>query len=202
MSNLFPPGSPVMFSARKGDSEIVHQIGVVVAYEREPHPTSYALVRVASGYTVEMSVNDLSAVEFERRLPATSCENDDHAFAGQCDADCEWLVNAMSDGGGGESMVYGDYLGGTSSVDVSGCHRGPQQAEYVAHLDTLSKAVQMVYLHYSGCECYRPSCPEVLAEAAWMASPEGQAWQVADAARKAAHEADMAALRAARATNV
>lgn len=177
MSALFPLGSPVMFTARKSDGSTVQQIGVVVPYTRKPHPTSWVLVRVPHGTVVEIAVDELSGVEFERQLPATSCENDDHAFAGQCDRECEWLSNAMMGDDYSEPMVYGDYLGGTSSVDVSGCHRGPQGATYVPHLDTLSKSVVMVYLHDPGCECRRPACPETVAENAWLASPEGQDYQ-------------------------
>lgn len=176
MPDLFPPGSPVMFSARRGDGSIVQQMGVVVPYARHPHPTSYVLVKTTYA-TVEVKVDEVSGVEFERRLPATSCENDDHAFAGQCDDECAWLVNAMMGDGYSEPMVYSDYLGGTSSTDVSGCHGGPQQAAYVAHLDPAAKAVQTIYLHDPGCECRRPACPETIAENAWLASPEGQDWQ-------------------------
>lgn len=200
MSDLFPPGMPVMFPAVRGGGIPVQQIGVVVAYPRKPHPTSWVLVRVPSGSTVEVKVDNLSAVEFLTLLPKSSCENDDHAFAGACTRECADLVDAMSGDGYTEPQVYSDYLGGESSYDVSGCHGGPQRSYDVVHYDAANKAVVCLTLHDPGCECGSERCPERLAEARWAASPEGVAWQAKSDAQK--HEANMAAFRAARTINV
>jgi hypothetical protein len=183
---LFQPGMPVMFTAHRGGGVPVQHTGVVVSYPRKPHPTAYALVKVSSGYVVEVHAENLSGVEYDTRLPLSACEDDAHTFAGQCTRECADLVDMMLGDGYTEPQVYGDYLGGTSSVDVSGCHGGPQQATYVAHYDAAARAVALLYLHDPGCQCGRPACPEVLAEAAWLASPEGQAWTAEQDARRAA----------------
>lgn len=91
------------------------------------------------------------------RLPATACENDDHAFAGQCDDECAWLVEAMSPSAP-DDRVYSDYLGGTSSIDVSGCHGGPPMPEQFAVLDKGARAVVIVEDHPEGCMCSE-GCP-------------------------------------------
>jgi hypothetical protein len=73
---------------------------------------------------------------------ATSCEV--HEEAGLCDEACVQLVQQMSGDGYEEPMVYGDYLGGTSSIDVSGCHAPEPRVEYVAQLDRVRRAVVWV----------------------------------------------------------
>ena len=58
---------------------------------------------------------------------ATACEV--HDEAGECTEACVTLVNQMSGDGYTEPMVYGDYLGGESSVDWSGCHEPAPRVE-------------------------------------------------------------------------
>jgi hypothetical protein len=85
-------------------------------------------------------------------LPATACENDDHRFAGHCTAECAWLAqNMMSDYS--DDMIYGDYLGGESTIDWSGCHRGPVEPEERVDFDPVNRAVVITQFHPEGCEC-------------------------------------------------
>ena len=79
--------------------------------------------------------------EIVTKLPATACENEDHAFAGQCDAGCAQTVEWMRNPGGGDDRIYSDYLGGESFVDWSGCHRPPPRIVEVVDLDTINRAV-------------------------------------------------------------
>lgn len=81
---------------------------------------------------------DRCNVEPAAPLP-TFCE--EHDVAGECTQECADLIAAMSGDGGGETMVYGDYLGGTSSIDVSGCHAGPPTIEYAYEYDAANKRV-------------------------------------------------------------
>jgi hypothetical protein len=69
----------------------------------------------------------------------TACEH--HDVAGECTEDCANLVNQMNDSGPGEMMVYGDYLGGESTTDWSGCHAPEPTVERIAVLDPVRRAV-------------------------------------------------------------
>jgi hypothetical protein len=70
-------------------------------------------------------------------LPS-ACEH--HDVAGECDEECLALVQAMSTDYS-EPMIYGDYLGGTSSIDWSGCHAPEPRVERIAVLDPVRRAV-------------------------------------------------------------
>jgi hypothetical protein len=70
---------------------------------------------------------------------ATSCEY--HDVAGECTEDCADLVNRMNEDGYVETRIYGDYLGGSSTTDWSGCHAPEPRMERVARLDPVRKAV-------------------------------------------------------------
>ena len=87
------------------------------------------------------------------RLPATACEDDDHRFAGPCTPECAWLAQSMAGGDYSDDMIYGDYLGGESTIDWSGCHRGPVEPEEVIRYDEGSRAVVIDQFHPEGCEC-------------------------------------------------
>jgi hypothetical protein len=69
----------------------------------------------------------------------TACEH--HDEAGACDEECATLVNQMSDTGYYEPMLYGDYLGGESTTDWSGCHAPEPRMERIAVLDPVRRAV-------------------------------------------------------------
>ena len=82
---------------------------------------------------------------------ATWCEN--HDVAGSCTEECAVLENMMSGDGYSEPMVYSDYLGGTSSIDVSGCHGGPERPEVFYRFDPQTRSVRQVTKHPVGCGC-------------------------------------------------
>jgi hypothetical protein len=92
------------------------------------------------------------------RLPATACESDEHPFAGSCTTECAWLADAMRGDGYLEPMIYGDYLGGESSTDWSGCHTPPPMPEERVVYDAVNRAVVLVEEHPDGCMC-REDCP-------------------------------------------
>jgi hypothetical protein len=93
-------------------------------------------------------------------LPATSCEN--HDFAGLCTEECAWLTDAMSGDSYTEPQEYGDYLGGVSSIDWSGCHRGPTMPTECVTYDEVNRAVVLVIEHSSDCQC-SDECPAAAA---------------------------------------
>ena len=72
----------------------------------------------------------------------TACEY--HDVAGECTEECVTLVNMMMGDGYEEPMIYGDYLGGTSSVDWSGCHAPAPRTWQEARLDAERRAVVIV----------------------------------------------------------
>jgi len=86
------------------------------------------------------------------RLMKSACEDEDHRFAGFCTQECADLVIQMSDGYE-EPRVYGDHLGGTSSIDWSGCHRGPSMPEEVVEYDAVNRAVVIRTVHPEDCQC-------------------------------------------------
>lgn len=95
----------------------------------------------------------------------THCE--EHAAAGACTVECAAITNMMTEGYGGESMVYSDYLGGTSSIDVSGCHGARPGPEVTFVFDAEARAVRMRTVHPEdcGCKAHGPAdegilCPE------------------------------------------
>jgi len=73
---------------------------------------------------------------------ATACEY--HDEAGACTEECVAMVDLMMSDGGGETMIYGDYLGGESTTDRSGCHAPEPRTYEVARLDTERRAVVLV----------------------------------------------------------
>lgn len=89
--------------------------------------------------------------------PYDSCET--HDEPGECTIECVTLISMMSGDGGGEMMEYGDYLGGVSSVDVSGCHRSKPMPELRFDLDTERRMVVASYEHPEDCQCDSPECP-------------------------------------------
>jgi len=71
---------------------------------------------------------------------STGCEY--HEMAGECTEECVTLANQMNDYSDySEPREYGDYLGGVSSVDRSGCHYTPPSMVQVAVLDPVRRAV-------------------------------------------------------------
>jgi len=66
-----------------------------------------------------------------------------HDVAGECTEECLALVQQMS-AGFEEPRVYGDYLGGESSVDWSRTHEPEPRVERVAQLDTATKRIVWV----------------------------------------------------------
>ncbi len=93
---------------------------------------------------------------FATLLPASSCE--EHDFAGHCTEECAWLTEAMGDDGYREPQIYSDYLGGTTSYDYSGCHRGPTMPTEVVTLDETNRAIILVIEHEEDCMCGE-DCP-------------------------------------------
>lgn len=92
-----------------------------------------------------------------------------HDEPGACTDECLLTAQMMNDPGPGESMIYSDYLGGTSSVDVSGCHSPRPMPEMVIRLDAETKAVVSDYEHPEGeCQCGNDDCP------AWLEAEAGR----------------------------
>lgn len=81
----------------------------------------------------------------------TACEN--HDVPGSCTQECAWLTDAMGGDGYTEPQVYSDYLGGTSSYDVSGCHGGPPMPEQTIVFDPDARRVFVRVTHPDGCSC-------------------------------------------------
>jgi len=63
-----------------------------------------------------------------------------HDVAGECTEECVALMQQMSTGFE-EPRVYGDYLGGESSVDWSRTHEPEPRVERVAQLDVANRRV-------------------------------------------------------------
>lgn len=87
----------------------------------------------------------------------TVCE--DHDVAGECTQECADLTDAMRDPGYSEPVFYSDYLGGESTIDVSGCHGGPPKPYEVVRFDAVARRVVFEVVHPEGCYCSDPECP-------------------------------------------
>lgn len=89
-----------------------------------------------------------------------ACE--DHDEPGHCTDECLRLAQEMSGGGGDYGMIYSDYLGGVSSIDVSGCHRPEPMPEVVLAL--VDGTVTASYEHPEECQCDADNCPAYLSD--------------------------------------
>lgn len=95
------------------------------------------------------------------------CEAGVHEPDQPCTDECVRRAYEMDGSGYSESMIYSDYLGGTSSVDVSGCHGGPPMPEQQYRLD--GGKVVAFYAHPEDCQCGEDECPAMIAYRAEIA---------------------------------
>ena len=101
------------------------------------------------------------------RTPAPPFACEVHERPGSCTRECASDVNMTMGDGYEEPRVYGDYLGGTSSIDVSGCHGGPPRPSEHAVFVPETASTVLVTEHPEDCTCGKPECPGVIAEDAF-----------------------------------